>query len=160
MRAKENARERSRGSFALISLRLIFPGAFFSLSRRRLYNRRWPPFPAHPRTCAYVHTDGDGRATQARVTRTTCFARRVRSRSDNVSGVFGEPRPPSPADTAREKGTAKRANLSRGDPSRARRGPILRGWGCHGARKREREICGETHGPIAESTGRGMKREG
>lgn len=46
------------------------------------------------------------------LTRTTCFARRVRSRSDNVSGVFGEHRPPSPAgrldSTRRGRGKRRR----------------------------------------------------
>lgn len=85
------------------------------------------------------------------------------SRSDNVSGVFGEHRPPSPVDSAREKGTAKRANLSRGDPSRARRGPVPRGWGCRGAGERERERDVARHMDRLTEEGdeeRDSKREG
>lgn len=138
MRAKENARERSRGSFALISLRLIFlvPFSLF-LAAIIQSTLDLPLLPPHTR--APAHMDEDGRATQARVTRTTCLARCVRSRSDNVSGVFGEHRPPSSVDSAREKGTAKRANLSRKDPSRARGGVRYRGGGDVAVRKRERE---------------------
>lgn len=96
--------------------------------------------------------------TQAHLTRTTCFARRVRSRSDNVSGVFGEHRPPSPAgrlDSTRERKATEGVNLFCGD-HRARRGPLQRGWGCHGTR--ERGDHDETHGPIGESTRKGMAR--
>lgn len=157
---KREARERKRTRKEPRILRpdiiaAHLPRAFFSLSRRD-YTIDVSP----PPTRAYAHTDGDGKATQARVTRTTCLARRVRSRSDNVSGVFGERRPPSPVDSTREKGTAKRANLSRGDPSRARRGPVSRGWGCHAARARARERRGKTHGPIAESDGEGDEERG